>query len=314
MRAPRTPGKAEDIIALIDERDGLRRRAKPRRVRPDPRSEAHRRSRPRQRRAADRGRDRNRLAGPDRIARRAWARTSWRPKASRSATASISADLMSACSRRARNSCARCRDVLCGETRRCGRQARLCADAFHARAAYPPREGDEQYLHEFRAVLSCLHDSSVASGRGRLLAAGARQSRARVRRWPIGSPKVKGVSLVTPAFFNEFTLKLPKPGCRSSSTSWRRRASSPACPRRACMPHDQQARDLLIVAATETVHRRRLRRLRQGARGGAVHDMNNQGRPSAAGAATKNETADDLRRSRARSRRGADLRTRPRRA
>ena len=51
---------------------------------------------------------------------------------------------------------------LCGETVDADGQARLCADALHPRAAHPPREGDEQYLHEFRPLLPGLHDSPVA--------------------------------------------------------------------------------------------------------------------------------------------------------
>jgi glycine dehydrogenase subunit 1 len=38
----------------------------------------------------------------------------------------------------------------------CGRQARLRADALDARAAHPPRQGDLQYLHQFRPLLARL--------------------------------------------------------------------------------------------------------------------------------------------------------------
>ena len=31
-------------------------------------------------------------------------------------------------------------------------QTRLCADAIHSRAAYPPRKGDIEYLHQFRPL------------------------------------------------------------------------------------------------------------------------------------------------------------------
>ncbi len=51
--------------------------------------------------------------------------------------------------------------------RRCRGPARLGADAVDARAAHPPREGDEQHLHQFRAVRARLHDPSGAARRGR---------------------------------------------------------------------------------------------------------------------------------------------------
>ncbi len=54
--------------------------------------------------------------------------------------------------------------------RRCRRQARLCADPVDPRAAYPPRKGDQQYLHQFGSVRAGLHDPSVAAGRGGLYA------------------------------------------------------------------------------------------------------------------------------------------------
>jgi glycine dehydrogenase subunit 1 len=64
--------------------------------------------------------------------------------------------------------------------------------------------------------------------------------------------KIKGVSLVTPAFFNEFTLKLPKPAV-AVVDALAERGVLAGVPAQRLMPHDAQARDLLIVAATETV-------------------------------------------------------------
>ena len=46
-----------------------------------------------------------------------------------------------------------------GETRRRRRQARLGADALDPRAAHPPREGDQQHLHQFGALRARLHRS-----------------------------------------------------------------------------------------------------------------------------------------------------------
>ena len=47
--------------------------------------------------------------------------------------------------------------------RRRGRQARLRADALDPRAAYPPREGDLQHLHQFRPLLPRLHRAHDAA-------------------------------------------------------------------------------------------------------------------------------------------------------
>ena len=77
--------------------------------------------------------------------------------------------------------------------RGCRRPARLCADAFHPRAAYPPRKGDQQYLHQFRPLLPGLHHPSVAAGRGGADAAGAASITPRRRRWPTGWRRCTGV-------------------------------------------------------------------------------------------------------------------------
>ncbi len=64
--------------------------------------------------------------------------------------------------------------------------------------------------------------------------------------------KIKGVSLVTPVFFNEFTLKLPRPAAGVVDALVEKGILA-GVPASRLMPHDAQARDLLIVAATETV-------------------------------------------------------------
>jgi glycine dehydrogenase subunit 1 len=64
--------------------------------------------------------------------------------------------------------------------------------------------------------------------------------------------KVKGVSLITPAFFNEFTLKLPKPAAHVVD-ALAAKGILAGVPASRLMPHEPQVRDLLIVAATETV-------------------------------------------------------------
>ena len=49
---------------------------------------------------------------------------------------------------------------LCRRDGGCRRTARLRADAFDPRAAYPPREGDLEHLHQFRPLRARLHHPS----------------------------------------------------------------------------------------------------------------------------------------------------------
>jgi glycine dehydrogenase subunit 1 len=62
---------------------------------------------------------------------------------------------------------------------------------------------------------------------------------------------IDGVSLITPAFFNEFTLKLPKPAA-SVVDALAARGILAGVPASRLLPNEAPARDLLIVAATET--------------------------------------------------------------
>ncbi len=63
--------------------------------------------------------------------------------------------------------------------------------------------------------------------------------------------KIKGVSLVTDSFFNEFTLKLPKPAA-SVVDALAEKGVIGGVPASRLMPHEKAVRDMLIVAATET--------------------------------------------------------------
>ncbi|HEY6577940.1 MAG TPA: aminomethyl-transferring glycine dehydrogenase subunit GcvPA [Rhizomicrobium sp.] len=63
--------------------------------------------------------------------------------------------------------------------------------------------------------------------------------------------EIDRVSLVTPAFFNEFTLRLPKPAAPVVD-ALAARGILGGVPASRVLPHEAQARDLLIVAATET--------------------------------------------------------------
>lgn len=62
---------------------------------------------------------------------------------------------------------------------------------------------------------------------------------------------IPSVSLVTPSFFNEFTLKLPGPAAPVVD-ALARRGILGGVPASRLLPHEAAARDLLIVAATET--------------------------------------------------------------
>jgi glycine dehydrogenase subunit 1 len=62
---------------------------------------------------------------------------------------------------------------------------------------------------------------------------------------------VQGVSLLTPAFFNEFTLKLSKPAA-DIVDALAKKGIIAGVPVSRLLPHDPGVKDLLIVAATET--------------------------------------------------------------
>ncbi|MBI1329590.1 MAG: aminomethyl-transferring glycine dehydrogenase subunit GcvPA [Alphaproteobacteria bacterium] len=62
---------------------------------------------------------------------------------------------------------------------------------------------------------------------------------------------VKGVSLATQSFFNEFTIKLPKPAVEVVDALVDKGVIA-GVPVSRLLPHDPNVRDLLIVAATET--------------------------------------------------------------
>jgi glycine dehydrogenase subunit 1 len=62
---------------------------------------------------------------------------------------------------------------------------------------------------------------------------------------------IDGVELITPSFFNEFTIRLPKPAA-SVVDALAERNILAGVPASRLWPHDRDLRDLLIVAATET--------------------------------------------------------------
>ena len=63
--------------------------------------------------------------------------------------------------------------------------------------------------------------------------------------------QIEGVELVTDAFFNEFTLRLPKPAAGVVEALAKKHVIG-GVPAARLMPHEKTAENLLIVAATET--------------------------------------------------------------
>ena len=153
--------------------------------------------------------------------------------------------------------------------RRCRRPARLGADPVDPRAAHPPREGDQQHLHQFRAVRARLHHPSGAARRGRADPAGAAQPRRRGRRSPSGSPQCPACSSSTGSFFNEFTLRLPRPAAPVVE-ALAERGILAGVPVSRFYPGPRRSRRLLLVAATETVTEDDIDRLAPGSDGGAA--------------------------------------------
>jgi glycine dehydrogenase subunit 1 len=62
---------------------------------------------------------------------------------------------------------------------------------------------------------------------------------------------IPGIELITPSFFNEFTIRLAKPAAPIVDALARRDVIA-GVPASRLMPHEEQAENLLIVAATET--------------------------------------------------------------
>jgi glycine dehydrogenase subunit 1 len=79
----------------------------------------------------------------------------------------------------------------------------------------------------------------------------ARANHARASKLADKLSAVSGISLVTPSFFNEFTLKLPKPAAEVVE-ALAAKGILAGVPASRLLPHDPAVRDLLIVAATET--------------------------------------------------------------
>ena len=209
LTAPDPAPGAATIGGARRRRNLVRRRAEPRFLRRSARLVGARRGVPRRGRAAGRRRDRDRVVGPGQAARR----DGRRHRRRRGPVDRQRAELRRALCRPLREARqirapdagpARRRD------RRCRGPARLGADAVDARAAYPPREGDEQHLHQFRPLRARLHDPSGAAGRSRARPARA-LNHADAVRLAERLERCRAYRLVNRRFFNEFALRLPEP-------------------------------------------------------------------------------------------------------
>ena len=190
--------------------------------------------------------------------------------------------------------------------RRRRRPAQLGADPLDPRAAYPAREGDEQHLHQFGPLRArLLHPSRPARrGRPRRLAtlnhANAVQLADRLSEIP-------GVEILNARFFNEFTMRTPRPAADVIEALAKRGVIgglpvSRLPPRRGARrlhrrrQHGSQQRD--DRAAYATRWRNACKRLLEG-----PTPMNSQGRPTRPGPrAPRAEPSPAIARSRWRSR------------
>ncbi len=170
------PEGLEDLIAAGRQGDVLRRRSESELLRPCARFRQARGRLPCRRRAADRGGDRGRLARSYKTA----GRHGRRYRGLRGPVDRQRAGLRRPLCRPVRHA----RQVRAPDAgpagrrdRRCRRQARLRADAFHTRAAHPAREGDFQHLHQCRTLRAGFHRASRLAGRGGLHAPGRAQPR-----------------------------------------------------------------------------------------------------------------------------------------
>ena len=148
--------------------------------------------------------------------------------------------------------------------RRCRRQARLGADPVDPRAAHPPREGDEQHLHQFRALRARLYDPSGAARRSRADPAGAAQPRDRGARPPRRLAAIPGVRAGQPELLQRIRIAAAAPGGGGRRGAGRTRNILGGIPVSRFYPGRADLADLLLVAATETVTEDDIDRLETG--------------------------------------------------
>ena len=215
-------------------------------------------------RAARRRRDRNRVVGRDPAARRDGRRYRRRRRPVARQRAEFRRPLCRAV-RDPRKIRAADAGAAGRRDRRCRRQARLGADPVDARAAYPPREGDEQYLHQFRSLRARLYDPSVIARRSGADPAGAAQPCAPRSRPPSGLPRSPACDWSTGAFSTNSRCAC-RARRRRSSRRWPETKILGGIPVSRFYPGRSDLADLLLVAATETVTEDDIDRLDAGLR------------------------------------------------
>ncbi len=150
--------------------------------------------------------------------------------------------------------------------RRCRRPARLGADPVDARAAHPPRKGDQQHLHQFRPLRARLYDPSGAARRSGADAAGAAQPCDGGHGSPSGSPRSPACVSSTEASSTNSRCACRRPAAEVVE-ALAESGILGGVPVSRFYPGRADLADLLLVAATETITRRRYRPARRRACG-----------------------------------------------
>jgi len=158
--------------------------------------------------------------------------------------------------------------------------ARIRADAFHPRTAYPPRKSDQQHLQPIPALHPGLtiHLSLLGEeGFTRLARLNHAQSLSALAD---RLAKLPGVEPITPAFFNEFTIRLPKPAAPVVD-ALAKKGILAGVPGLAALCRMMMPWPTADPSRHRNQHRRGFRRLRHGVAGGVVMAMNSQAAPQA---------------------------------